>query len=81
MNIEDILDILAVKLLGVVPDDENVVITTNRGEPVIMDEKALSGKAYRNIVRRIIGEEVDFLNLENTNQGKLSKMMKILFGR
>ncbi|TFZ40019.1 septum site-determining protein MinD [Soehngenia longivitae] len=81
MNIEDILDILAVKLLGVVPDDENVVISTNRGEPVIMDEKALSGKAYRNIVRRIIGEEVDFLNLENTNQGKLSKMMKILFGR
>jgi len=81
MNIEDILDILAVKLLGVVPDDENVVISTNRGEPVIMDEKALSGKAYRNIVRRIIGEEVDFLNLENTSQGKLSKMMKILFGR
>ncbi len=81
MNIEDILDILAVKLLGVVPDDENVVISTNRGEPVVMDEKALSGKAYRNIVRRIIGEEVDFLNLENTNQGKLSKMMKILFGR
>ena len=81
MNIEDILDILAVKLLGVVPDDENVVISTNRGEPVIMDEKALSGKAYRNIVKRIIGEEVDFLNLENTNQGKLSKMMKILFGR
>jgi septum site-determining protein MinD len=81
MNIEDILDILAVKLLGVVPDDENVVISTNRGEPVIMDEKALSGKAYRNIVRRIIGEEVDFLDLENTNQGKLSKMMKILFGR
>ena len=81
MNIEDILDILAVKLLGVVPDDENVVISTNRGEPVVMDEKALSGKAYRNIVKRIIGEEVDFLNLENTNQGKLSKMMKILFGR
>ncbi|HOK62727.1 MAG TPA: septum site-determining protein MinD [Soehngenia sp.] len=81
MNIEDILDILAVKLLGVVPDDENVVISTNKGEPVVMDEKALSGKAYRNIVRRIIGEEVEFLNLEETNQGKFSKMMKLLFGR
>ncbi len=81
MNIEDILDILAVKLLGVVPDDENVVISTNKGEPVVMDEKALSGKAYRNIVRRIIGEEVELLNLEESNQGKFSKMMKLLFGR
>ncbi len=81
MNIEDILDILAVRLLGVVPDDENVVISTNKGEPVVMDEKALSGKAYRNIVRRIIGEEVELLNLEESNQGKFSKMMKLLFGR
>ncbi|MBC7088388.1 MAG: septum site-determining protein MinD [Tissierellales bacterium] len=81
MTIDDILDILAVKLLGIVPDDENVVVSTNRGEPVVMDEKAISGRAYRNIVKRIIGEEVELLNLDEINQGRFSKMMKLFFGR
>ncbi len=64
MGIDDILDILAVDLLGVVPEDEAVIITTNRGESVVQDERARSGQAYRNIVRRITGEEVPIINLE-----------------
>ncbi|MFW5962288.1 MAG: septum site-determining protein MinD [bacterium] len=66
MNIEDMVEILAIKLLGIVVDDEDVVISTNKGEPIVLDnnEKSKVGKAFYNIARRINGEEVDFLSLE-----------------
>jgi septum site-determining protein MinD len=78
MSIDDIIDILAVGLIGVVPDDEKIVVSSNRGEPVISDEKSLAGLAYRNIVRRIKGEEVPFINF-NEDQGLMTKLKK-LFG-
>ncbi|NLV89831.1 MAG: septum site-determining protein MinD [Tissierellia bacterium] len=81
MNIDDIIDILAIELLGIVPDDEAIVVSTNKGEPVVVDEKALSGKAFRNISKRILGEEVSLLNLDENQEGKLSKALKLLFGR
>ncbi len=81
MNMDDIIDILAIDLLGIVPDDEAIVVSTNKGEPVVIDEKALSGKAYRNITRRIIGDEVELLDLDVDGEGKLSKILKLLFGK
>lgn len=81
MNIDDILDILAIDLLGIVPDDESIVISTNKGEPVVTDEKAKSGQAYRNITKRITGEEVELLNLDADEEGKLSKILKLIFGK
>ncbi|KNF09449.1 septum site-determining protein MinD [Gottschalkia purinilytica] len=80
MNIDDMIDILAIDLLGIVPDDESIVISTNKGEPVVIEEKALSGQAYKNIVQRILGEEVPLLNLE-TEEGMFTKLKKILFGK
>lgn len=80
MNIEDMIDILAIDLLGVVPDDEAIVVATNRGEPVVVNDSALAGKAYNNISRRIIGEEVELLNFKQ-EEGKFSKIMKILFSK
>ena len=77
MSIDDILEILAIDLLGVVPDDDEVVISTNKGEPVVLNEKSLSGKAYRNISRRIKGEEVPFLNLESEG-GFLNALRRII---
>lgn len=77
MSIEDIIDILAIGLIGVVPDDENIIISTNRGEPAVNDNKSAAGQAYRNITRRIIGEEVPFMDL-NTPDGIFSKMKKLL---
>ena len=55
MNIEDVTEILAVDILGVVPDDETIVIATNKGEPAVSSEESRAGQAYRNIVRRIMG--------------------------
>ena len=78
MSIEDIVDILAIDLIGVVPDDEKIIISTNRGEPAVTDPKALAGEAYRNITKRIMGEEVPFLNLVS-NDGFMPKLKK-LFG-
>lgn len=77
MSIEDIIDILAIRLIGVVPDDENIIISTNRGEPAVNDIKSIAGQAYRNITRRIIGEDVPLMDL-NTSEGIFSKMKKLL---
>jgi septum site-determining protein MinD len=77
MNIEDMLDILAIDLLGVVPDDQAIVISTNRGEPVVDGSNSQAGHAFRNIARRITGEEVPFLNLE-LQDNMLSRLKKIL---
>lgn len=81
MNIDDIIDILAIDLIGIVPDDEAIVVSTNKGEPVVINENTLSGKAFRNITRRIIGDEVELLNLDVNEEGKMSKILKLLFGK
>jgi septum site-determining protein MinD len=78
MSIEDIIDILAIDLLGVVPEDEAVVISTNRGEPVVQDERSRSGQAYRNIVRRIKGEQVPMMKLEEG--GLMSRFLRRMMG-
>jgi len=78
MTIDDIIDILAVDLLGVVPDDEKIVISTNRGEPAVTDSKSLAGQAYRNIAKRILGENIPILDVQS-EEGFLHKL-KRLFG-
>ena len=62
MTVEDVIDILGLPLLGVVPDDENVVIATNQGEPLV-GKSSLAGQAFANICNRITGKEVPFLNM------------------
>jgi len=76
MNIEDMTDILAIDLMGVVPDDEHVVISTNRGEPAVNNETAISGQAFMDIAKRITGEEVPFMDLEQQD-GFFDKIMKL----
>nr|BAL55659.1 septum site-determining protein MinD [uncultured Chloroflexota bacterium] len=55
---EDVLDLLAVPLLGIVPEDEAVIVATNRGLPVVLDERSRAGRAFRNIALRLMGKEV-----------------------
>lgn len=65
MDISDMIEILAINLLGVVPEDENIVISTNRGEPVVLrNGNSRAGTAFLNIARRINGEELPLMNLE-----------------
>lgn len=79
LDISDILDSLAIKLIGVVPDDKNITISTNRGEPIVLEEKAFAGKAYKNIAKRITGEEVPLLELNQHKSGFIVSLKK-MFG-
>lgn len=72
MSSDDVVEILAVELIGIVPDDEQVVVSTNQGEPLVGSE-ASAGKAYMNICRRIVGEEVPYLDLE-TKSGLFARL-------
>jgi septum site-determining protein MinD len=58
-----VLEILAVELIGIIPEDESVLISTNRGRPVAIDDKSQAGLAFRNIARRLLGEDVPFQTL------------------
>ncbi len=64
MDIDDVLEILSIKLLGVIPEDKDIIVSTNKGEPVVNMDESLAGQAYRNIARRVAGEDVPFLNLD-----------------
>ena len=75
MSSEQVLDILAISLLGVVPDDENIVVATNTGEPLVGND-SLAGQAYMNICKRITGEEVPLLDLES-KKGFLARLGEI----
>jgi len=76
MALEDVTEILAIEIIGVVPDDETIVISTNRGEPAVTVEGSRAGLAYKDIARRIMGEEVPFMDLDEKT-GFFSKVKKI----
>jgi len=77
LDINDILDSLAIKLIGVVPDDRDITISTNKGEPIVLEEHSISGQAFKNIARRITGEEVPFIDFQSSNKGFFASIMKI----
>ena len=75
MSMDDVVEILAIDMIGAVPDDENIVIATNQGEPCVGDS-SLAGQAYMNICKRIMGEEVPFLDLK-VRTGIFEKLKKL----
>ena len=78
MSVEDVTEILAVDLLGVIPDDEQVVVATNQGEPIVGDD-SVAGKAYENICLRILGSDIPIPDYKQS-RGFLSKFRQI-FGK
>ena len=75
MSIDDVLEILSVKLLGVVPEDEDIIISTNKGEPVSGTDNTRSGLAFRNIARRLRGEDVPLMDLEVKNASWINRLV------
>ena len=73
---DDVLELLAVELLGIVPEDDTVVVSTNRGQPVAMDAKSRAGQAFQNIARRLKGEQVPFMDLDE-KKGVLGWLSRI----
>ena len=76
MSISDVNDILQLNVIGAVPDDENIVVATNKGQPLVGDS-SMAGQAYMNICKRILGEEVPFLDLNG--KGGFFKKLSALF--
>ena len=79
MSVDDVVDILSAELIGIIPEDTGIITSTNKGEPIVNDEKSLAGKAYNNVARRIIGEDVPFLNLDEP-KGVVARIKKFFSG-
>ncbi len=77
MGIEDIVDILAVDLIGVIPEDDRIVVGTNRGVPVVGDSGSKAGQGFKNVARRITGEDVPLMKME-TSEGFFGRLGYLL---
>ncbi len=77
LAIDDILELLAIDLIGVIPEDDKVVISTNRGVPITLDGKSRAGQAFKNIARRLNGEDIPIIDIQD--QSKLwSRLTRII---
>ncbi|TCP64932.1 septum site-determining protein MinD [Baia soyae] len=78
LSVERVQNHLAINLLGIVPEDKRIIRSSNTGEPVILDDKSMAGKAYANIARRLSGHDVPFLELESdTLISKIKRLFHI----
>lgn len=76
MAMDDVTEILAIEILGIVPDDESIVICANKGEPSVTDPYSRAGIAYKNISKRILGNTVPLMDLD-VDKGILKKIKKL----
>ena len=83
MSVTDVKDILGIPLIGVVPDSEQVITASNRGEPLVLDDKvSIPGLAFINTARRIMGEAVEFIDFDSvTSTNPLKRLIKNLVKR
>lgn len=75
---EDVIEILAIDLLGVVPEDKQIIVSTNQGVPVTLNGRTPSGQAFRNIAGRILGQDIPLMPL--ASEGVLGRLARILRG-
>ena len=74
MDVDDIVDLLSIDLIGVIPDDEYIITQTNKGEPAVSNKKAPSGKAYLEIARRILGDNIE-VTIPGRDEGFFTKLL------
>jgi len=77
LSMEDVLELLAVDLIGMIPEDENVIASTNRGIPIVLDGKSKAGQSFRDIALRLNGETVPFASLDDEN-GLISRLARLI---
>ncbi|RKD23900.1 septum site-determining protein MinD [Ammoniphilus oxalaticus] len=80
LDVDDVIQQLGIEILGIVPDDPGVIKASKEGEAIVMNHESRAGLAYRNIGRRILGDQVALLRLEEPNQGGFFRKVKSLFG-
>lgn len=77
LDINEITSHLSIDLLGIVIDSEDVISSSNKGEPIVMDPNNKASLGYRNIARRILGESVPLMAIEQEHKGMFAKFMSI----
>lgn len=77
LTTDDVIDVLAINLIGIVPDDEKIIVSTNQGRPLVMENGSMAGQAFRNIGLRLMGQNVPFMSFEqpDTFMKRLSKFL------
>jgi septum site-determining protein MinD len=78
LDTADVVEILAIDLIGIVPEDSAILISTNRGQPVALDGNSTAGQAFHNIARRLMGQDVPFMPLQSS--GSFMKRLRRAFG-
>lgn len=77
LDVSDILDSLAIELIGVVPNDRSITVSTNKGEPIVLDNSSMAGQAFKDIALRITGKEVPFIDANSQHSGFISSLKKL----
>ncbi|MBN7795672.1 septum site-determining protein MinD [Parahaliea mediterranea] len=75
LSVADVEDILAIPLLGVIPESQDVLKASNQGEPVILNDEAQAGQAYSDAVDRLLGENRPHRFLEEQRQGFFQRLL------
>ncbi len=81
ISVEDIEDLLVVPLIGIIPDDQRVIISTNRGEPLTLEDKlSIPAMAFSNIAKRLQGQNIPYLDLMATHDNLITRLRRRFFG-
>ena len=66
MDVADVLEVLGIDLLGIIPEDEAIIVATNRGEPAVYDKRSRAGRAFLKAAQRLLGEEIPLDDVEES---------------
>jgi septum site-determining protein MinD len=83
ISVEDILDLLVIPLLGIIPEDPKIIISTNQGEPLILggEKSSVPAIAFQNIARRLEGQNIPYMDLMAANKSLWHRIRQRLFGQ
>jgi septum site-determining protein MinD len=79
LSTEDVVELLAIDLLGIIPEDKQVIVATNQGSPVALDGKSPSGQAFRNVAGRLMGQDIPFMAIRKSD-GVLGRLGRLIRG-
>jgi septum site-determining protein MinD len=79
LSTEDVVELLAIDLLGIVPEDKEIVIATNQGVPIALDGKSPAGQAFRNIAGRLLGQDIPLMVLKES-AGMFDRLTRFIRG-
>ena len=76
MDTADVLEVLAIELIGIVPEDETIITSTNKGQPVALEDRTVAGAAFTRIAQRLLGEDVPF-QVFDESEGLMERFAKL----